>query len=214
MNYLTQIILPSELAAKQKLLENFQWYGEVWKYFPRRPNSAKDFLFRMDRYDKEVRVTLASNREPRRPGWCPAKAWECRNLNAAEPNFYELPKYRFKVCLNPTRTTRDNPNKNARVKKQGRHEAILKAPELREWFYRKAVENGFKVLAAPEINISPPVFHRFLQAGHQSTIVGVDFRGTLEVTDKPLFKKVCGQGIGRSRSFGFGLLVIQPINKI
>jgi len=83
-----------------------------------------------------------------------------------------------------------------------------------KWFLDKAEQSGFRVLEKSkelELDISSPVFHKFGKNGHEGTIVGVDFKGVLEVTNRQLFIRAFEKGIGRARSFGFGLLVIQPV---
>jgi CRISPR system Cascade subunit CasE len=40
----------------------------------------------------------------------------------------------------------------------------------------------------------------------------VEFRGTLRVTDPAKFRRVFTGGLGSAKAFGFGLLVIAPLN--
>jgi CRISPR system Cascade subunit CasE len=41
---------------------------------------------------------------------------------------------------------------------------------------------------------------------------GVQYRGTLEVTSREDFIKSYQEGIGSAKGFGFGLLLLAPIN--
>jgi CRISPR system Cascade subunit CasE len=190
------------------------WHKAAWALFPNMPEAKRKdlgFLFRADEDEAELCLTVASRNKPVRPVWCYEESWLCRSL---PPEYLEHKKFRFKLRVNPTRTTRKNPDQTPREKKNGRHEAILKNPELKKWFLDKAEQNGFRVIEKPkeiELDIFPPVFHELGKNGYEGTIVGVDLQGMLEVTDGGLFKKAFEKGIGRARSFGFGLLVIQPI---
>jgi CRISPR system Cascade subunit CasE len=96
-------------------------------------------------------------------------------------------------------------------KKNGSHYAITRIKELRPWFAAKAEQNGFKVLDKPEFEIAPPVFHRFSKKGDDGLLVGVEFKGALEVIDKKMFLKAAFEGIGRARGLGFGMLILKPI---
>lgn len=208
MNYVARITLDHDLARRQRLFSIYAWHKEVWKLFPCMPDDERDFLFRLDASEDEFCLTVTSKYEPKRPPWCPGECWLCRPLGS---EYLEYKKYLFKLSINPTRTTRKNPDGTKREKKYGRHEAILKIPELREWFNRKAERCGFRILENPPLNISPPTFHGLEAKDHNGTIVGVDFKGALEVTDRKSFKEAFEKGIGRARSFGFGLLVLRPI---
>lgn len=221
MNYVARAILPREEVARRQFYGVYGWHKAAWALFPNMPDAKREdlgFLFRADEDEAELRLTVASQNKPVRPVWCLEESWLCRSL---PPEYLEHKKFRFKLRVNPTRTTRKNPDQTQREKKNGRHEAILKIPELREWFLCKAKQSGFRVLEQRkseandlELDVAPPIFYskqKLTKKGDSGTIVGVDFQGALEVTGHELFKNAFEKGIGRARSFGFGLLVIQPI---
>lgn len=211
MSYVARVTLTQEEAARQRFYGVYDWHKAAWDLFPAMSDTKRQdlgFLFRVDESEDEFQLTIASKSKPQQSSWCPEDSWLFRQL---KPDYLERHKYLFKIRLNPTRTTRKNPDQSLREKKNGRHEAILKISELKEWFLLKAKQNGFNVLEIPELEITPPVFHHLSKKGHEGTIVGVDFKGILEVVDRELFKKAFEQGIGRARSFGFGLLILKPI---
>jgi CRISPR system Cascade subunit CasE len=41
--------------------------------------------------------------------------------------------------------------------------------------------------------------------------VAVDFRGVLRVQDREKFKRTFAAGIGSAKGFGFGLLMLEPV---
>lgn len=221
MNYVARAILSREEAATRQFYGVYGWHKAAWELFPGMPDAKRKdlgFLFRVDEDETELRLTVSSPNKPVRPAWCSEESWLCCALPS---DYLEHRTFRFKLRVNPAKTTRKNPDQTPRERKNGRHEAILRRPELHEWFLRKAQKSGFRVLKRREdvdnsfeLDIAPPVFYskqKLTKNGDNGTIVGVDFRGMLEVTDHGLFKKVFESGIGRARSFGFGLLVVQPV---
>ena len=54
---------------------------------------------------------------------------------------------------------------------------------------------------------------RYAKDGAICTHNTATFVGKLSVTDRELFKKSFQQGLGRAKSFGFGLLQIVPLQK-
>ncbi len=54
--------------------------------------------------------------------------------------------------------------------------------------------------------------NHFRKKGKPGYHGGVQFRGTLEVTDREYFSKTYQAGIGSAKSFGFGLLLLAPLN--
>jgi CRISPR system Cascade subunit CasE len=51
-------------------------------------------------------------------------------------------------------------------------------------------------------------FRKKGQAGYHG---GVQFRGTLEVTDPVKFAETYQSGIGSAKGFGFGMLLLAPV---
>lgn len=100
-------------------------------------------------------------------------------------------KYRFVITANPGRIT-------------ARDEVVLG-----DWFNAQAASNGFEVnslsvtsdAAAFVVKKNNPLFYI-----NQAT-----FTGELTVADEIAFNKSLITGIGRSKSYGFGLLIISTI---
>lgn len=212
MSFVSRISCESAVIAKHGVVSIYDWHKELWKLFPDMPDVRREYLFRIDRDESEVKCTVLSKHQPIRPDWCPESNWLSRTI---DPEYLSKREYLFKMYVNPTRSTRKNSDGTAREKKNARHEAILKMPELREWIARKAEQNGFRLLEHPELEISPPIMHRLEKEkkGNEcrGTIFGVDFKGALEVADKELFQKAVEEGVGKARRFGFGLLILKPI---
>lgn len=213
MMYVTQIALDKAIAAQRRLYGLYEWHQEAWKMFSGRPRDNRDFLTRLDADEREFRFTALSEVKPQRPDWCAQDWWQEKEI---PQTFFEQKRYFFKVTVNPTRTlSRRNPAGNK--KKHGSHYALTKPDELKAWIVNKGKQCGFSILNNPQLEISPPVFHRLykedkkLQKEYEGGIVGVEFKGALEVNDRENFIRTVRNGIGRARGFGFGMLVLKPI---
>lgn len=213
MMYVTQIVLNKAIAAKRQLYGLYDWHRQAWEMFPCRLRDDRDFLTRLDSDEQEFRLTVLSVTKPQRPDWCAQDWWQEKEI---PQTFFEQKRYLFKITANPARTlSRRDPGGNK--KKHGSHYAIIKQDELQEWIENKGKQCGFVILDNPRIEISPPVFHRLykedrkLQKEYEGGIVGVEFKGGLEVNDRESFARTVRNGIGRARGFGFGMFVLQPI---
>jgi CRISPR system Cascade subunit CasE len=208
MSFLAQITLNRAEAAKRNLYGLYEWHGLSWELFPdKKKENKRDFLTRLDVDEYDFKFTILSTVKPVQPAWCHSNWWKERDV---PESFYQRDQYLFKITANPTKTlSRRDPKGNK--KNNGSHYAITKHEELHKWLLQKGELHGFRVLDIPELEISPPVFHKLYRKNDEGVFVGVEFKGCLEVTDKTEFKKVALEGIGRARGFGFGMLVLKPI---
>jgi len=55
------------------------------------------------------------------------------------------------------------------------------------------------------------VEHHFRERENRGYHGGVQFRGILEVTDPARFSQAYFKGIGSAKGFGFGLLLLSPV---
>ncbi|BBL35192.1 hypothetical protein Nstercoris_01454 [Nitrosomonas stercoris] len=118
------------------------------------------------------------------------------------PDFLSHKSYRFKVTVNPTR--RENASRKL-VPVKGR-EAIA------QWFAARAEQSwGFKVYL-PSLQVDSVNVLEFKDKNQRSiTLAQAQVQGTFEVINPEQFSQSFGQGIGRGRAFGCGLLQIVPV---
>ncbi|MFA5117585.1 MAG: type I-E CRISPR-associated protein Cas6/Cse3/CasE [Candidatus Omnitrophota bacterium] len=213
MMYVSQITLDKAAASGRRLYGLYEWHQEAWRLFPGRTRDKRDFLTRLDAGEKDLRFTVLSVVKPQKPDWCVPAQWREKELTES---FFGQSRYLFKVTVNPTRTlSYRDPTGNK--KKNGSHYAITKQDELKAWITRKAEQGGFLVCDEPQLEILPPVFHRLYKADkktqkeYEGGIVGVEFKGALEVKNTEVFLKTVKEGIGRAKGFGFGLFILKPI---
>ena len=81
--------------------------------------------------------------------------------------------------------------------------------EQAEWLRRKAEQSGFKIIDAPDIGFCQDQVFR--KRSGRGVHTGVRFRGLLEVVQQESFETAFYRGLGSAKSFGFGLLLLQPV---
>ena len=193
---LTRILIDKPEAAKVKLFDSYAWHRSLWHAFPGKDGEARDFLFRVDDDRNRFRVLLLSDDDPLHQPW---GQWEPRRVR---PDFLSHDRYRFQVRANPTmKKTFDNGKKRI-----GLYDESL----LREWMHRKAEQGGF-ALSDGTLQIGPALDVAFVKERVRGKHVSVDFKGVLQVRDRTAFQDSFKNGIGSAKSFGFGLLMLQPV---
>ncbi|MBO4317469.1 MAG: type I-E CRISPR-associated protein Cas6/Cse3/CasE [Mailhella sp.] len=207
MSWLARIIIPAKDALRLGLTDNERWHKFSWQCFPGSPDAPRDFLTRLDTMAGEMRLYVLAEREPERPAACLPEWWACRPV---APAFLEHDAYRFSLRANPTKKVTAF-HANGEPKKNSRKVAVTGREEQREWLGRKGRQYGFAIDDAAPLVISAAANHVFYRGGNAVLHVGVDFQGVLRVTDRDLFKTAFQRGLGSSKAFGFGMLLLQPI---
>lgn len=202
MKYLTKIIVDKKLAASKRLHDPYAWHQALWPAFPEADGNRRIFLHRVDSKDTMFQVLLLSGHVPVVLEW---GTWEIKKISE---NFLSHDFYRFELRANPTikRVVR---KEDGTRKKNGRRTAICKEEDLENWLTDKASQSGVKIVKE-SLDISAPVpqiFWRKKKSGRHSK---VDFKGALKVIEQDLFINAFAKGIGPSKSFGFGMLMLQP----
>lgn len=117
-------------------------------------------------------------------------------------NFLDYFDYRFSITVNPTR----------REAASRKLQPIKGRDAIAQWFIERAPINwGFSVQPR-YLQVNQVRVLRFNDKNQRIiTLQQADLSGYLTVTDAEVFKKSFARGIGRSRSFGCGLLQIVPL---
>lgn len=210
MTWLTRIQIDFETAAQCKLRDNYAWHQAMWEAFPGRADEKRSFLFRVDTRDGGPEVLLLSREQPSRPAWCSVECWSIKEIR---PEFFAHRYYRFDLRANATRKVAKL-NSSGERSKNGRRAVISDEKELRDWIGRKGEQGRFQVLDRPPLIIDPRTDYHFRKANTAGLHVGVRFRGAIEVRDAERFRETFQTGIGSAKAFGFGLLLLQPIQFI
>lgn len=190
--YLSRIVMPYESALQKGLRSSYDWHRWIWKSFPNDPDRKRDFLFRVDVHERQVRVLLLSGEAPVAiENW----AWETKRVS---DEFLNQSTYRFQARVNPTfRRASDH-----------RRIALYKESDIREWLKRKISAIGAELVSA---EVDQPQDEFFVKDGKRGKHVSVDIRGVISIHDQSLFLQGFLAGIGSAKGFGYGLLMLQPI---
>jgi len=219
--YLTEIQLDYEAAVKAGLRDNYAWHQKIWLCFPGREEATRDFLTRLDPADGHFRLLMLSAATPQRPPWCPTAAWRSKEVPAS---FLTRPAYRFSLVANPTQKLVVRDEAGTR-KKNGRRVPILHRedttdektgklqPGLLSWLARKGGAHGFN-FDPDHTRTIPRSRQYFIKSGSLGLHTGVEFQGSLQVTDPDKFRHAFAQGIGSAKAFGFGMLVLAPLSTV
>jgi CRISPR system Cascade subunit CasE len=201
MKYLSRVILDKRSAIQKRLNDSYAWHRAVWEAFPGRQDEGRNFLTRVNNRGRYYEVLVLSEERPTLPDW---GQWQTKEI---KPTFLEHDRYAFNLRANTVvkRVVRDESGER---KKNGRRTAIYKPDELKGWLERKAQQAGFEV---EHFDADPPIAQPFRKDGKPGKHVRVDFRGILKVLDRSSFKETFSKGIGPAKAFGFGLLMLQPI---
>jgi len=228
MNWLARLDIDEEIVRNEGIWDNYAWHKRLWEEcFPNAPDADRDFLTRIDRLEREFQIWILAQRKPQCPKWCPSNSFALKEIAAS---FLSHRYYAFVLRANPVKTiVRRGPNGETLLRpngkrKSGKRMPLVKDDELRAWLERKGkvrcrdqdtgleVPGGFRIVDKKPLEISPMEESHFSKKGHSAYHGGVQFRGTLEVTDPDKFAETYQSGIGSAKSFGFGLLLLAPIN--
>ena len=212
--FLSQTTVPWALALRQGLNDPYKLHQWIWETLPDDPDAERDFLFRADVKNQRLRILILSERVPESGDRC-----EWRTTEVSE-TFLDHGAYRFQLRANPTfRRASDH-----------RRLALFDETKIREWFVRKLADAGCEIPAVDdrECEIAGEIRHvpvldlkttaprklLFRKGGgtRTGTLYSVDASGTIIVRDAVAFRKAFDAGIGPAKGFGFGLLMLQPVN--
>jgi CRISPR system Cascade subunit CasE len=140
------------------------------------------------------------------------QAQYCWRSGQLPDNFFSHPHYRFDLRANATRRDATRDAYEGRERKHRRF-VLTSFEEQRAWLIKNGENAGFTIIEndLAWLEIDPREDFRFSRNGKRGLLIGTRFRGSLTVTNPDLFQCAVLQGIGRGRSFGFGLLMIQPV---
>jgi CRISPR system Cascade subunit CasE len=229
MSWLARLEVDAEIARTERISDSYAWHRRLWECYRDSPDAERDFLTRIDQLEGAFRVWILARKKPERPPWCPEGGFALKEI---APSFLSHRHYAFDLRANPVKTiVQRGPNAEALLRPDGKRRSgkrvpLVKPDELREWLVRKGkvrcrdkntgldVPGGFRIVAGKPLEMSPMVESHFRKKDLIGYHGGVQFRGILEVTDRERFIESYHCGIGSAKSFGFGLLLLAPINLV
>ncbi len=228
MNWLARLEVDAETVRNAGVYEDvYAWHKMLWECYPDQPDASRDFLTRIDLLEGAYRFWVLANKKPVKPQWCPAEGFAIKEIS---PSFLSHQYYAFDLRANPVRAVVQRDSNGEQIfgnngkRKRGKRVPLVKPDELRAWLVRKGdvrrrdketgldVSGGFRILEEKPLEISPMVESHFRKKGQSGYHGGVQFRGVLEVTDRAKFIESYQSGIGSAKGFGFGLMLLAPVN--
>jgi CRISPR system Cascade subunit CasE len=192
--FLSQAEVPWAWALKQGLGNPYKLHQWIWNALPDNPDASRDFLFRSDVKNSFLKILLLSERIP-----LPSEEVQWKTTEMSD-TFLGHGAYRFQLRANPTfRRASDH-----------KRLAIFDEVKIREWFTRKFTDAGCNVQGLETTALRKLQFQKG-SGTHQGTVYSVDASGILVVRNEPQFRAAFETGIGPAKGFGFGLLLLQPI---
>ena len=226
MSWLARLDVDAETARAEGISDSYAWHKRLWECYPDAPDAKRDFLTRIDQLEGAFRLWILARRKPVRPQWCLPNGFA---INEIAPSFLTHRYYAFDLRANPVKTIVQRGTNGETLlrsngkRKNGKRVPLVKPEELRSWLIRKGkvrcrdkgtgldIPGGFRIIDEKPLEISPMVEAHFRKKEQTGYHGGVQFRGTLEVTDPERFIETYQSGIGSAKSFGFGLLLLAPV---
>lgn len=226
MSWLARLEVDAEIAGAAGIQDSYGWHKRLWECFPDAPDVERDFLTRIDTVEGAFRLWILSKRKPVRPQWCPMDGFAPKEIASS---FLSHRYYAFDLRANPVKTiVQRGPNGETLLRHDGKRKCgkrvpLVKPEELRAWLIQKGkvrcldqatgleVPGGFRIVEEKPLELSSMVESHFRKKGQSGYHGGVQFRGTLEVTDPKAFIETYHSGIGSAKGFGFGMLLLAPI---
>lgn len=226
MSWLARLDIDAQYVRNAGIRDTYSWHKKLWEgCFPNDQEAKRDFLTRIDQFERTFRVWVLAKRKPVSPAWCPPGCFVVKEI---APSFFAHRYYVFDLRANPVKAVvqrndnGDTLRKQNGKRKSGKRVPLVKQDELRNWLIRKGeircldketglkVPGGFRIVEEKPLEISPAVDHYFRKREHEAYHGGVQFRGTLEVTDQAKFIDTYHYGVGSAKAFGFGLFLLAP----
>ncbi len=190
----------------------------LWSLFADSPERTRDFLYRQEGEGDKARFFVLSEREPVDK----LGLWEVGTKHFA-PEFTTGERLIFSLRANPTVKRGVEGHKNSvrhdvimdeKRRAQASGEVDIDEPALVQraglaWLAGKGPSRGF-ALDTGRVRVDGYRQWRFRKTGgHEVRFSSVEYDGVLTVTDPALFTAMLQAGIGPSRAFGCGLMMVK-----
>lgn len=193
----------------------------LWKVFPRDAEAERDFLFRQEVREGLPCFFVVSERRPTND-----ELFRIETKDYA-PHLEAGQQLAFSLTANPVVARKMDGKKNSTkhdVWMDAKHEAknmglsdekrIAHCEDrVRRWLITRAEPLGF-VIEDQQINVDGYFQHQFYRRkGRPIRFSSINFGGVLTVVDPNRLLQTLFEGIGRSRAFGCGLMLVRRVRR-
>jgi CRISPR system Cascade subunit CasE len=199
--------------------DSYKEHQAVWKFFDDDPDSNRDFLYHYENRTGRPGYYIVSDRKPvdRK------KLWKIET-KLYQPKIYSGQVLAFMLRANPVITVNSKRHDVVMHEKQKINYNQLPArerPSLQHiveksgsaWLESRADQSGFSV-SESMLKIDGYQTYRTYKKGCKKPISYsvIEYEGILKVTNDERFKQTLFNGLGRSKAFGCGLLMIRRVD--
>ena len=226
--YFSRITLAPTANAQQlarTLCQNvYKEHQILWQLFADDPDAQRDFLYHQVLESGHLKYYLVSKRAPKDP----TGVWTIAQPKPYTPKLAPGQTLIFTLRANPVITTTGQNGRKQRhdvvmheKKRMGFNQlSAHERPPLSHliqtscsgWLQARGHQNGFSVNPAG-VNVEGYRQHTIFIKRKERPVrySTVDLAGTLTVTDPEKFTQALYQGLGKSKAFGCGLLLVKPL---
>lgn len=196
--FLSQLVLDSAHRAVQRdLVSTYEMHRTIMRGYPEdTPREKANVLFRVEPVQGQLVTVLVQSSVAPDWRWLKAQPWSRQVASKALPlDHFDIPlgtELAFRLRANPT------------VCRDGKRHGLFKDKQQLAWLARKGEDSGFKVTRALTIKEGDQVVRQTKKG--PITLFAVRFEGLLRVLNAERIREGLTRGIGRGKSFGFGLL--------
>ena len=183
---------------KLNIKDEYSIHQLVYSMFsgPDDEEMVRDFLYvKKHNYRKALSLLILSHRNPKLPDYCQMTS------RRIPENYLMGDEYYFTIKTNPVR----------RSVKNGKLFPVVEHKDLVEWFSEKAEKAG--MLVDPNrIDLQDRGIEKVVKKEGEFIFNKVTFVGHCKVINREAFIKTFENGFGRTRAFGFGLMILKPVD--
>jgi len=190
----------------------------IWQFFPSQPE--RQFLYRRELINNRPSYIVVSNVQPTIPINI-ANDTVILESKQYNPTIYDDQRFSFTIRVNPIKETKSN---------RKRHDVVMYAiknhynlynykpnrqviiqESVSNWLKHHQNKNGFEIIEN-SICVDEYFQHQlFSKTNEKIQFSTCNISGQLIITDDDKFKKMLYNGIGKSKGFGCGLMLIKPV---
>jgi CRISPR system Cascade subunit CasE len=235
MMYFSRVKIAPSAIAKSRLLdlahENiYAAHQLVWKLFPGEPKASRMFLYRQETEKEQMYSSniprilplfyIVSESAPRS-----MEGFLNVETKLYDPHLAQDEYLNFSLRANPIVARKKEGKENSvkhdvlmDAKMKARKAGITKPNVIEErmnkaviqWLIGKGERAGFSIENSDGVEVSAYNQHcLYKRGGEKIQFSSVDLTGVLRVTDVDAFRTMLFNGVGHSRSFGCGLLMVR-----
>ena len=202
-HYITQIDLTPNVVKEQKITDTYSLHRVVYDQFDL-TGSCEEVqrqapLWTVSNGDVVKKLIILSSIEPRNVE--SEAVMQARSVKEMPEDLLDHSDYLFKITVNPVLVRRNEKLKVIPIKD---------VTEIKKWFVNKCLKNGMEVNCS-SLDLISKKADIFKANNIKNVINKCVVQGQLKVIDPEKFRYAIFNGIGRSKTFGCGLMQVLPI---